>query len=179
MCQATSASSDAMKLDKIAPPPRSHHSGPKPVLLHLNWRPRRLCCSSPHPPSPRPPPRPLPPPASACALVAGALAAEKSSHERFADFARLSRTATPIQLNTASYKSLTANPRDYAVAVVLTAQEARFSCQVCREFKPEWELLAQSWAKGDRNHESRLLFAVLDFTEGRDIFVSVWETSRK
>lgn len=121
----------------------------------------------------------LPTLASACALVAGALAAEKSSHERFADFSRLSRTATPIQLNTASYKSLTANPRDYAVAVVLTAQEARFSCQVCREFKPEWELLAQSWAKGDRNHESRLLFAVLDFTEGRDIFVSVWETSRK
>lgn len=111
--------------------------------------------------------------ASACALVAGASAAKLSSEERFAKFSRLSRSSTPIVLNDASYKSLTSTPRDYSVAVVLTAEDARFGCQLCREFKPEWDLLAQSWTKGDRKQESRLLFGVLDFTEGRDTFMSV------
>ncbi|KZZ94326.1 oligosaccharyl transferase subunit [Moelleriella libera RCEF 2490] len=111
--------------------------------------------------------------ASACALVAGASAAKLSSEERFDKFSRLSRSSTPIVLNDASYKSLTSTPRDYSVAVVLTAEDARFGCQLCREFKPEWDLLAQSWTKGDRKQESRLLFGVLDFTEGRDTFMSL------
>ncbi|KAK2609341.1 oligosaccharyl transferase subunit ost3/OST6 [Conoideocrella luteorostrata] len=111
--------------------------------------------------------------ASGCALVASAFAAEETSQQRFAQFTRISRLTTPIQLNDASYKSLTASPRDYAVAIVLTAQESRFGCQLCRDFKPEWELVSQSWTKGDRRQESRLLFGVLDFTEGRDTFLSL------
>ncbi|TWU71673.1 oligosaccharyl transferase subunit ost3/OST6 [Metarhizium rileyi] len=110
---------------------------------------------------------------SACALVAGAFAAEKSTEERFIQFSRLARLSTPLQLNDASYKSMTSAPRDYSVAVVLTAQESRFGCQLCREFKPEWDLVAQSWARGDKRQESRLFFGVLDFTEGRDTFVSL------
>ncbi|QPG98156.1 hypothetical protein C2857_007317 [Epichloe festucae Fl1] len=111
--------------------------------------------------------------ASACALVAGTFAAEQSSQERFAKFTRLSRLSNPIQLNDASYKTLTTNPRDYSVAVVLTAQEPRFGCSLCRDFKPEWELIASSWAQGDRKQESRLLFGVLDFSDGRDTFLSL------
>jgi hypothetical protein len=111
--------------------------------------------------------------ASASALVATAFAAEQSSQERFIKFGRLSQLSTPLLLNDLSYKSLTAAPRDYSVAIVLTAQDTRFGCQLCREFKPEWELVAQSWARGDRRQESRIFFAVLDFSEGRDTFVSV------
>ncbi|KAG5989532.1 hypothetical protein E4U54_004310 [Claviceps lovelessii] len=112
--------------------------------------------------------------ASACALVTSAFAADKSSQERFVQFTRLSRHSNPLQLNEASYKTLTTSPRDYSVAVILTAMDPRFSCSLCREFKPDWELIASSWTKGDRKQESRLLFGVLDFSEGKDIFMSVW-----
>ncbi|KAG5983996.1 hypothetical protein E4U55_006508 [Claviceps digitariae] len=111
--------------------------------------------------------------ASACALVANAFAAEQSSQDRFAKFTRLSRLNNPIQLNDASYKTLTTAPRDYSVAVVLTALESRFGCSLCREFKPDWDLIASSWTKGDKKQESRLLFGVLDFSEGRDTFLSL------
>lgn len=115
--------------------------------------------------------------ASASALVASAFAAEQSTEERFIKFNRLARLSSPLQLNDVSYKSLTSTPRDYSVAIVLTAQDARFGCQLCRDFKPEWELIAQSWARGDKQQESRLFFGVLDFTEGRETFLSVWKTA--
>ncbi|KAH0599449.1 hypothetical protein MHUMG1_02237 [Metarhizium humberi] len=111
--------------------------------------------------------------ASASALVASAFAAEQSTEERFIKFNRLARLSSPLQLNDVSYKSLTSTPRDYSVAIVLTAQDARFGCQLCRDFKPEWELIAQSWARGDKQQESRLFFGVLDFTEGRETFLSL------
>ncbi|KAG6011601.1 hypothetical protein E4U43_008220 [Claviceps pusilla] len=111
--------------------------------------------------------------ASACALVTSAFAADKSSQERFVQFTRLSRHSNPLQLNEASYKTLTTSPRDYSVAVILTAMDPRFACSLCREFKPDWELIASSWTKGDRKQESRLLFGVLDFSEGKDIFMSL------
>lgn len=112
--------------------------------------------------------------ASACVLVASALAADQSSQERFVKFSSASRLGTPIQLNDASYRTLTTSPRDYSVAVVLTAMDPRYGCAACREFKPEWDLIASSWTKGDRKQESRLLFGVLDFADGRDTFMSVW-----
>ncbi|KAG5952591.1 hypothetical protein E4U53_000467 [Claviceps sorghi] len=112
--------------------------------------------------------------ASACALAASALAAKKSSQDRFADFTRLSRLSNPIQLNAVSFKTLTDSPRDYAAAVVLTALDSRYGCSLCLELKPDWELLASSWTKGDRKQESRLIFGVLDFADdAKDIFRSL------
>ncbi|KAG5928583.1 hypothetical protein E4U42_000391 [Claviceps africana] len=115
----------------------------------------------------------LAPLASACALVASAFAAaDKSSQERFADFTRLSRLSNPIQLNDVSFKTLTTTPRDYAAAVIMTAMDSRYGCSLCQAFKPDWELIASSWTKGDRKQESRLLFGVLDFTDGKGTFQS-------
>jgi len=65
---------------------------------------------------------------------------------------------------------LTSSPRDYSVAVLLTALDNRFGCQLCREFQPEWDLLAKSWTKGDKTGESRLIYATLDFADGKAIF---------
>ncbi|KAJ6443452.1 oligosaccharyl transferase subunit [Purpureocillium lavendulum] len=115
--------------------------------------------------------------ASACALVSGAVAAAskapKSSEQRFSEFRQLARLSSTIQLNDVSYKSLTAAPRDYSVAVLLTALDARFGCQLCREFQPEWDLVGRSWTKGDKKGEARMIFGTLDFSEGRDIFLQV------
>lgn len=105
-------------------------------------------------------------------LATGVLAAEPAS-KQFQDFHKKALASTPIKLEDASYKKITALPRDYSVAVLLTAMDNRYACQMCREFGPEWDLLANSWTKGDKKGESRVIFATLDFNDGRDTFMSV------
>lgn len=106
-------------------------------------------------------------------LTAGAVASKKSATERFDEFHTKAQSNSPVKLNDASYKSLTSAPRDYSVAILLTALDARFGCQLCRDFQPEWDLVSKSWSKGDKSGESRMIFGTLDFTDGRDVFLSV------
>jgi oligosaccharyltransferase complex subunit gamma len=105
-------------------------------------------------------------------LFSGSLA-KKAPADNYEDFYRLSQRSTPLKLNDATYTSLTAAPRNHSVAVLLTALETRFGCQLCQEFQPEWDLLGRSWIRGDKAGESRLLFGTLDFADGRDVFISV------
>ncbi|KAF7546153.1 hypothetical protein G7046_g9382 [Stylonectria norvegica] len=106
-------------------------------------------------------------------LASGAVAAKRSTTERFAEYHAKAQSSSPLKLGDVSYKSLTATPRDYSVAVLLTALESRFGCQLCREFQPEWDLVGKSWAKGDKAGKSRMLFGTLDFADGRDVFLSL------
>ncbi|KAK8183332.1 hypothetical protein HDK77DRAFT_463330 [Phyllosticta capitalensis] len=100
-----------------------------------------------------------------------ALAAKKAPPaDRFDSFRAQS---TPLKLNDKVYNELTTAPRDYAVAVLLTALEPRFGCGLCQTFQSEWSLLAKSWTKGDKNGESRLLFGTLDFMDGKGTFQSL------
>jgi oligosaccharyltransferase complex subunit gamma len=109
------------------------------------------------------------------ALPFGSYAAKKSaSVDQFEEFhSKAVSSYAPIKLDDKSYKKLTTAPRDYTAAVLLTAMDNRFGCQLCREFQPEWDILAKSWTKGDKKGESRLVFGTLDFADGRDTFVSV------
>jgi oligosaccharyltransferase complex subunit gamma len=102
-----------------------------------------------------------------------ALAAKKASGDRFSDF-RAKSSSGPLKLDDPTYTQLTKAPRDYSVVVLLTALGARFGCQLCQEFQPEWDLLAKSWAKGDKKAESRLIYGTLDFEDGKNTFQSVW-----
>ena len=99
-----------------------------------------------------------------------ALAAKKTPAERF-DAAHAK--AQPIKLDDKSYDALTKAPRDYSAAILLTAMDARFGCQLCNDFQPEWELLGKSWTKGDKEAASRLVFGTLDFMDGKGTFQSV------
>jgi oligosaccharyltransferase complex subunit gamma len=110
---------------------------------------------------------------TASVLPFAALAAKKSSGNRFDDFRAKSLSSGPLKLDDASYTQLTKAPRDYSVAVLLTALETRFGCVLCREFQPEWDLLSKSWVKGDKNGASRLLYGTLDFVDGKNTFQSV------
>lgn len=115
-------------------------------------------------------------PAFVSALVAsttGVLAAKRSSEERFASFhTKALAASSAVKLTDASFRELTSGPRDYSVAVLLNALDNRYGCQMCREFQPEWDLLAKSWTKADKKADSRLVFATLDFSDGRDVFMS-------
>jgi oligosaccharyltransferase complex subunit gamma len=107
-------------------------------------------------------------------LPLAALAAKKSPKvEKFDKFHKKALSSSPIKMGDSEYETLTKAPRDYSVAILLTAMEAQYGCQPCRDFKPEWELLASSWVKGDKAGESRLLFGTLDFADAKLTFQQV------
>jgi oligosaccharyltransferase complex subunit gamma len=112
---------------------------------------------------------------TAALLPLASLAAKKSStSDRFTKYhGKGLSAASSVKLDDNSYAELTKAPRDYSVAVLLTALETRFGCALCKDFQPEWELLARSWTKGDKAGESRLVFGTLDFTDGKNTFQSV------
>lgn len=112
-------------------------------------------------------------------LLGSASAAKKSPEERFQTYHAKALSSAPVKLGDPSYRELTGTPRDYSVAVLLTAMDARFGCQLCRDFQPEWDLLSRSWTAGDKKGESRVVFGTLDFADGRDIFMSVWVSPRE
>ena len=109
-----------------------------------------------------------------CLLPLGVIGANKVPADKFEQFYSKAHSSAPIKLEDATYGQLTSTPRDYSVVVLLTALEARFGCKLCQDFHPEWELLAKSWTRGDKNGESRLIYGTLDFMDGRATFQSVW-----
>ncbi|KAL1310810.1 hypothetical protein AAFC00_001049 [Neodothiora populina] len=114
---------------------------------------------------------------TAALLPFTALAAKKPSSksvDRFAGYNKQQLSAaSALKLDDNVYADLTKAPRDYSVAVLLTALEARFGCVLCQDFQPEWNLLAKSWAKGDKDSQSRLVFGTLDFANGQKTFQSL------
>ncbi|KAF2268571.1 hypothetical protein CC78DRAFT_530015 [Lojkania enalia] len=110
---------------------------------------------------------------AASLLPLTALAAKKPSGDRFNDFRTKSLSTGNLKLDDTVYTQLTKAPRDYAVAILLTALETRFGCTLCREFQPEWDLLSKSWIKGDKSGKSRLVFGTLDFVDGKNTFQSL------
>ena len=112
--------------------------------------------------------------AASLLLPLAALAAKQTGDDKFNEYqAKQLSKAAPLKLTDTSYSRLTAAPRNYSTAVLLTALDARFGCQLCHEFQPEWDLLARSWIKGDKGAKSRTVFATLDFLEGKGTFQSV------
>ncbi|KAK4548891.1 hypothetical protein LTR36_008664 [Oleoguttula mirabilis] len=111
---------------------------------------------------------------AAALLPFTALAAKKPSGDRFTEYhAKQLSAGSSVKIVDKSYEELTKSPRDYSLAVLLTAQESRFGCALCNEFQPEWELLSKTWAKGDKAGEGRLLFGTLDFVDGKNTFQSL------
>lgn len=107
------------------------------------------------------------------ALLPFSAFAAKKAGDKFEDYHAKSVSSTPLKLDDGSYDELTALPRDYSVVVLLTALEARFGCQLCRDFQPEWDLIGKSWNRGDRRGESRVLYGTLDFADGKGTFQKV------
>lgn len=105
-------------------------------------------------------------------LCTAGIAFSAEPAEKFHKFQSVSRYA-PIDLDDTLYDELTSAPRDYHVAILLTALEARYGCILCREFQSEWELIAKSWNKANQPDGIKLLFGTLDFNNGRNTFQKV------
>lgn len=108
----------------------------------------------------------------ALACTASVAFAAKSSPEPFEHYQSLAGTRS-LDLNDDLYEELTGAPRDFHVAVLLTTLEARYGCELCQVFQPEWELVARSWAKGSQSTDIKLLLGTLEFKNGRRIFQKV------
>lgn len=109
-------------------------------------------------------------------LPISCLAANSPTPDRFQTYYSQQRSkSASLTLNDKIFSELTKAPRDYSVAILLTALEAKFGCGLCNDFQPEWELLARSWMKGDKEAASRLLFGTLEFSDGRETFQAVRE----
>ncbi|RVX73469.1 hypothetical protein B0A52_03111 [Exophiala mesophila] len=78
--------------------------------------------------------------------------------------------AAPIELDETAYAELTTAPRDYSLAVLLTARAPKYSCGICREFDTEWKILGSSWHRQDKTGQHRVLFGTLDFDQGVNVF---------
>ncbi len=103
-------------------------------------------------------------------LCVGTKKPSKGSFERYqSQFL----SSAPLKLDDAAYDELSVTPRNFSTVILLTALEARFGCKLCKEFQPEWDLLAKSWARGDKYGESRTVFGTLDFTDGKNTFQKV------
>ncbi|KAG8532619.1 uncharacterized protein KY384_002496 [Bacidia gigantensis] len=96
--------------------------------------------------------------------------ARKSTDVNFDEYQSKFLASPPLKLDDNSYEALTSSPRNYSLVVLLTALEARFGCQLCKEFQPEWEVLGKSWAKVSKNGQSRTLFGTVDFNDGKSTF---------
>ena len=90
-------------------------------------------------------------------------------HEYHAQFI----SSPPLKLDDSSYIDVTASPRNHTSIVLLTALEARFGCQLCRDFQPEWEILARSSVKGGRGGTIDTIYGTLDFVDGKTTFSKV------
>ena len=107
---------------------------------------------------------------TALSVIAGVSAKKAATASRFDTY----RTnSAPFEIDEQSYAELTSSPRDYSLAILLTARDAKYACGICKEFDPEWKVLGRSWQKGDRDGEKRVLLSTLDFDQGRNIFMKV------
>ncbi|RMZ92013.1 hypothetical protein DV736_g742, partial [Chaetothyriales sp. CBS 134916] len=104
---------------------------------------------------------------SITALAAKKAPAAPSTFDKYLAKQRLG----PIEIDERVYDELTAGPRDYSVGVLFTARPAKYACQICKDFDPEWDIVARSWTKGDPTGQSRLLLVTLDFEHGRNVFL--------
>ncbi|KIW63055.1 hypothetical protein PV04_09933 [Phialophora macrospora] len=109
------------------------------------------------------------------ALTALSLGAAVSARKapKTSKFDTYSSNTAPFELDETSYNDLTASPRDYSLAVLLTARDAKYACGICRDFDPEWSIVGRSWQKGDRSGHTRVLFSTLDFDQGRSVFMKL------
>ncbi|RPB29570.1 hypothetical protein L211DRAFT_832278 [Terfezia boudieri ATCC MYA-4762] len=118
------------------------------------------------------------------AVIPFAHAAAASTPQKETKLQRLTSLATssarsgpgPISLSDKSFEDLTSAPRNYTALVLLTALDPRFGCHLCKEFQPEFDLLATSWLKKHKDSNG-FFFANLDFSNGRQTFQKLGLTS--
>jgi len=75
-----------------------------------------------------------------------------------------------IRLNFDKFKHYVKSaPRNYTMAVMLTALNAQRDCKICKAANDEFQVVAQSW-RYSAQFSSKLFFAMVDFDDAPDVF---------
>lgn len=82
-----------------------------------------------------------------------------------------------ITLNDQNYQEILGGPRDYHLFVLLTSDSPQINCALCREFKPDFEIVSNSWFKEhpqgvsvDEETPKNIYFLSSEFMESRSFF---------
>mmetsp|Transcript_4834 Transcript_4834/g.4831 ORF Transcript_4834/g.4831 Transcript_4834/m.4831 type:complete len:341 (+) Transcript_4834:402-1424(+) len=92
-----------------------------------------------------------------------------------------------VNLNDENYEHILNGERDYHLIVMLSSQSAKINCALCNEFKPEFEIIGNSWIQDHPNGLSKeeledtesvipkknVYFMFSEFTESRNFFLSL------
>lgn len=83
---------------------------------------------------------------------------------RAKDVAQLRTYNGLLKLTDKTFQSVVQGPRDYSIAVLLTAEGVQYGCQFCKIVAPQYELIANSW-RTQHPDGRKLFFAVADIAE--------------
>ncbi|KAF9396030.1 oligosaccharyl transferase subunit ost3/OST6 [Podila verticillata] len=72
-----------------------------------------------------------------------------------------------IELDSTTFDEVMATPRNYSIVVLFTAISPEFQCVPCKNFDPEYRMVAAGWSKLPTKS---LFFGVLDFKLGQAVF---------
>lgn len=79
---------------------------------------------------------------------------------------RTKQKKSVIDVTNGNFEKLLDGPRDYYIAVVLTATSSQVGCTLCRGFDPDYSTVANSWVQ-DHPENDGLFFAKADFNDNR------------
>jgi oligosaccharyltransferase complex subunit gamma len=69
-----------------------------------------------------------------------------------------------IRLTDKTFSAIVQGPRDYSIAVLLTAEGVQYGCQFCKLVGPQYQTLAHSWRE-QHPDGNNLFFAVADIAD--------------
>ncbi|ORZ18679.1 hypothetical protein BCR42DRAFT_411396 [Absidia repens] len=81
---------------------------------------------------------------------------------------QLSKENGVVKMDSNAYFQYTQGKRDYGLVVLLTALGDQIRCVPCREFDPEYKLVASSVHKS--KHSDQVFFGHLDFQDGQAVY---------
>jgi oligosaccharyltransferase complex subunit gamma len=79
-------------------------------------------------------------------------------------YEKLKETSQVIDLDSKKFKLYTEEPRNYTVFMLMTTSSPEHRCVACKDFEPEYTLVAKNHGKDD------IFFGILDYVVAPDIF---------
>ncbi|KAF8927365.1 hypothetical protein EDD21DRAFT_372029 [Dissophora ornata] len=73
-----------------------------------------------------------------------------------------------VGLDSSTFDEALDKPRNYSMVILFTAISPEFQCVPCKNFDPEYRLVASGWSK--LPDKSKLMFGIIDFKTGQSIF---------
>lgn len=74
-----------------------------------------------------------------------------------------------IRLTDQNFDKVIGGPRDYSIALLLTADGPQYGCVFCRIVSPQYQLIASSWSKDHRNDDG-VFFAIADIADAQNVY---------